>query len=410
MVKQYGADILRLWVAQVDYTADQRIGPEILKGSADSYRRLRNTLRFMIGALDGFDEAERVEPAEMPELERWVLHRLAELDAEVRAGYGRYAFQHVFQQLFQFCTVDLSSVYFDIRKDALYCDPADSLRRRSARTVLDLLFTRLTTWLAPMLVFTMEEVWLERFPGEESSVHLVDFPDTPAVWRDEALGAKWAGIRRARRVVTGALEVERREKRIGASLEAAPVVHVADADLRAVLGSVDFADLCITSDLVLSGEPAPEGAFALDDVAGVAVVPDLAGGRENARGAGRCCRTSARIPIRRPARGATRRWAEAMLTLHIGLPKTGTTFLQRQVFAGSEDPLFLHRRQGPEAEALCRDLRRYVKCPGIVAPFLRRRRPQSSGRDRGGGRGAAAAGLRREHRHRFRRLLDGHGA
>ncbi len=307
VVRQYGADILRLWVAQVDYTADQRIGPEILKGSADAYRRLRNTLRFMIGALDGFDEAERVEPAEMPELERWVLHRLAELDVEVREGYGRYAFQHVFQQLFQFCTVDLSSVYFDIRKDALYCDPADSLRRRSARTVLDLLFTRLTTWLAPMLVFTMEEVWLERFPGEESSVHLVDFPDTPAEWRDEALGAKWAGIRRARRVVTGALEVERREKRIGASLEAAPVVHVADPDLRAVLGSVDFADLCITSDLTLTDDAAPEGAFALDDVRGRGGRSGAGGGRkmravlEGAAGRGHACASADLRAVRRGA-------------------------------------------------------------------------------------------------------------
>ena len=307
VVRQYGADILRLWVAQVDYTADQRIGPEILKGSADAYRRLRNTLRFMIGALDGFDEAERVEPAEMPELERWVLHRLAELDVEVREGYGRYAFQHVFQQLFQFCTVDLSSVYFDIRKDALYCDPADSLRRRSARTVLDLLFTRLTTWLAPMLVFTMEEVWLERFPGEESSVHLVDFPDTPAEWRDEALGAKWAGIRRARRVVTGALEVERREKRIGASLEAAPVVHVADPDLRAVLGSVDFADLCITSDLTLTDAAAPEGAFALDDVRGRGGGSGAGGGRkmravlEGAAGRGHACASADLRAVRRGA-------------------------------------------------------------------------------------------------------------
>ncbi len=272
IVQQYGADILRLWVAQTDYTADQRIGPEILKGTADSYRRLRNTLRFMLGNLNGFSDAERVEPAEMPELERWVLHRMAELDEEVRSGYTRYAFQSVFQSLFQFCTVDLSSVYFDIRKDALYCDATDSTRRRAARTVLDLLFHRLTTWLAPILVFTMEDVWLERFPSEESSVHLVDIPETPVAWKDEALAAKWDAIRQVRRVVTGAIEVERREKRIGASLEAAPVVYIADEGMRAAAESSDFADLCITSGITVLAEAAPEVAFTLPDVEGVAVV------------------------------------------------------------------------------------------------------------------------------------------
>ena len=138
VIGEYGADILRLWVAQSDYTVDLRIGKEILKGTADSYRRLRNTLRFTLGSLAGFDEAERVAPEEMPELERWVLHRLAELDHTVRRGYDRYDFQGVFQTLFTFCTVDLSAFYFDIRKDALYCDAAESLRRRAARTVLDL--------------------------------------------------------------------------------------------------------------------------------------------------------------------------------------------------------------------------------------------------------------------------------
>ncbi|WP_424933113.1 isoleucine--tRNA ligase [Amaricoccus macauensis] len=283
VIKQYGADILRLWVAQSDYTADLRIGPEILKGTADSYRRLRNTMRFMLGALDGFTDAERVEPADMPDLERFVLHRLAELDVIVREGYGKYDFQRVFQQLFQFCTVELSSVYFDIRKDALYCDAADSLRRRAARTVLDLLFYRLTAWFAPILCFTMEDVWLQRFPGEESSVHLTDFPDTPSAWLDTDNAARWDTFRAARRVVTGALEVERREKRIGASLEAAPVVHVADPAALELLKSTPFEDLCITSAVTLTDAPAPDSAFTLEDVPGIAVVPALAEGEKCAR-------------------------------------------------------------------------------------------------------------------------------
>jgi isoleucyl-tRNA synthetase len=283
VIRQYGADILRLWVAQTDYTVDSRIGPEILKGVADAYRRLRNTLRFLLGALDGFEPSERLGLDEMPELDRWALHRLAELDGEVRRGYDAFDFQGVFQALFQFATVDLSAFYFDIRKDALYCDRADSRRRRAARTVLDALFARLVTWLAPILPFTMEEVWLERHPGEASSVHLVDFPATPGAWADPALASTWEYVRRARRVVTGALEVERREKRIGASLEAAPVVHVSDPATLAALRGVDFAEICITSDLTIAETPAPSGAFRLDDVHGVAVVAGRAGGAKCAR-------------------------------------------------------------------------------------------------------------------------------
>ncbi|PTQ75811.1 isoleucine--tRNA ligase [Celeribacter persicus] len=280
IVKQYGADILRLWVAQTDYTADQRIGPEILKGTADSYRRLRNTMRFILGSLGDFNEADRMHCRDMPELERWVLHRLAELDTTVREGYETFDFSGVWQAVFNFATVDLSSFYFDIRKDVLYCD-GDTDRRRAALTVLDILFHRLTTWLAPILVFTMEEVWLERFPGEESSVHLVDFPEATPGWLDGDLAAKWAGIRKARRVVTAALEVQRRDKVIGASLEAAPTVHVEDASLLAALKSVDFDDLCITSAITLSGDPAPSEAFRLEgEVEGIGVVFEKAEGQK----------------------------------------------------------------------------------------------------------------------------------
>ncbi|CAM4334076.1 isoleucine--tRNA ligase [Palleronia rufa] len=270
VVKQYGADILRLWVAQTDYTADQRIGPEILKGVADSYRRLRNTLRFILGNLPV--EVPQVDLAEMPELERWVLHRLAELDAHVRARYRAFDFQEVFQAVFTFATVDLSAVYFDIRKDALYCDAPDSPRRRAAEAVLGLLYARLVTWLAPILVFTMEEVWLERHDAADASIHLEDFPDTPADWQDDTLAAAWAGIRRVRRLVTAALEVERRDKTIGASLEAAPIVHVADEGLAEALRGVDFADICITSGVTVTTDPAPRTAFRLPEVDGVAVV------------------------------------------------------------------------------------------------------------------------------------------
>ncbi len=278
VIKEYGADILRLWVAQSDYTNDLRIGPEILKGTADSYRRLRNTMRFMLGSLADVTEGDRVARADMPELEQWVLHRLAELDGVVRKGYVAYDFQGVFRAIFDFATLDLSAFYFDIRKDVLYCD-GDSIRRRAARTVLELLFDRLTTWLAPILCFTMEEVWLERHPGPVSSVHLHDFPETPNEWLDTDLAAKWATVRRVRRVVTGALEVKRTEKVIGASLEAAPVVHVSE-DEAAVLRTLSFEDLCITSGIEITTDPSPAEAFRLEDVPGVGVLFEMADGHK----------------------------------------------------------------------------------------------------------------------------------
>ncbi|MCF2869743.1 isoleucine--tRNA ligase [Octadecabacter sp. G9-8] len=270
VVQQYGADILRLWVAQADYTVDLRIGDEILKGVADSYRRLRNTVRFMLGSLADFDASKAVARDDMPELEQLILHKLAVLDGVVREGYARYDFQGVFRAIFDFATLDLSSFYFDIRKDALYCD-GDTDRQRAALTVLDALYARLTTWLAPILTFTMEEVWLER-NGPDTSVHLVDFPDTPSAWRDDALAARSETVRAVRRVVTGALEEQRTAKVIGSSLEAAPTVYLSP-DLAAVITDADtFADLCITSQITIVEGDAPEGAFTLADTAGVGVV------------------------------------------------------------------------------------------------------------------------------------------
>ena len=270
VIKQYGADILRLWVAQSDYTADLRIGPEILKGVADSYRRLRNTMRFMLGSLSDYNASDEIAAKEMPELERWVLHRLSELDEKVQKGYNSYDFQGVFQSIFTFATVDLSSFYFDIRKDVLYCD-GDTRERRSARTVLNLLFHRLTTWLAPILVFTMEEVWLERYPDKDSSVHLVDIPNTPSEWRDDKLAKKWSIVRSYRRLVTSALELQREDKVIGSSLEAAPTVHIKDQDALAILESVPFQDICITSGLNLTDAEPPECAYISSEIDGAAV-------------------------------------------------------------------------------------------------------------------------------------------
>ncbi|MGD9867650.1 MAG: isoleucine--tRNA ligase, partial [Hyphomicrobiales bacterium] len=283
VIRQNGAEILRLWVASADYSEDLRIGPEILKSSVDAYRKLRNTLRFLLGNLHHYEASLRVDPADMPELERYMLHRLAELDVSVRRSYESFDYKRVFSTLFNFCTIDLSAIYFDIRKDALYCEPYDSMLRRSCLTVLDELFSCLTAWLAPVLCFTSEEAWLARVPGEESSVHLRQFPDIPAAWRDEKLAGKWKKVRQVRRVVTGALEVERREKRIGSSLEAAPRIYIADKALFDAVADVDWAEVAITSQASWLNDEGPKDAFRLDDVAGVSVVPEPAIGDKCAR-------------------------------------------------------------------------------------------------------------------------------
>jgi len=278
VIEQYGADILRLWVVASDYSEDLRIGPEILKQQAEYYRRLRNTLRYLLGALDGFAPAEALPTAEMPELERFVLHRLVELDALLKQSVEDYAFTAFYTELHNFCAVDLSAFYFDIRKDALYCDGKTSVRRRAARTVMAALYERLVKWLAPVLCFTAEEAWLSRNPGEGESVHLHTFPETPAAWRDEALAAKWSKLRDVRRVVTGANEIARAEKKIGSSLQAAPAVHVDDAGIAKSVSADAWNELFIVSGHSFESAAAPAGAFRLDDVPGVAVVVKLAEG------------------------------------------------------------------------------------------------------------------------------------
>jgi isoleucyl-tRNA synthetase len=283
VIAKSGADILRLWVAASDYSDDLRIGQEILKTSVDTYRKLRNTLRWMLGALTHFDPSRRVDAADMPEAERYILHELWTLEQAVLEGYDTYNFRQSLHALMNFCTNDLSAFYFDIRKDALYCDPISSHARASALTVIDHVFDCLVRWLAPIIPFTTEEAWSLLHPGTESSVHLEDFTPVPDSWRDDDLAAKWAKIREVRRVVTGALEIERANKRLGSSLEAAPNVYVSDAALVEAFAGVDLAEVCITSAARLIQQEGPGEAFRLDDVAGVAVVSLKAEGRKCAR-------------------------------------------------------------------------------------------------------------------------------
>ncbi|SDA41895.1 Isoleucyl-tRNA synthetase [Sinorhizobium sp. NFACC03] len=281
VMKDAGADILRLWVMTTDYWEDQRLGKTIIQTNIDAYRKLRNTVRWMLGTL-AHDKGEEIAYADMPELEKLMLHRLAELDQLVREGYDAFDFKKIARALIDFSNVELSAFYFDVRKDALYCDAPSSLRRRSALAVIRKLFDCLVLWLAPMLPFTTEEAWLSRKP-DAVSVHLEQFPAIPAEWKNDALEAKWDKIRTVRTVVTGALEIERKDKRIGSSLEAAPVVHVADPELLKALEGQDFAEICITSGIVIEAAEGPAEAFRLADVAKVSVEPKLAEGQKCAR-------------------------------------------------------------------------------------------------------------------------------
>ncbi len=281
IIKQYGADILRLWTCSVDYQDDTRIGPEIIKTAVNSYRKIRNTLRWMLGTLAHY-EGDKVPVAEMEEIERLMLHRLAVLDGEIRAGYDAFDYKGVMAKLFGFMNTELSAFYFDVRKDALYCDAPSSTRRKASLQVVSHLFDCVVTWMAPMLVFTMEEAWAERYPDGDS-VHLQQFAPVDTAWRDDALAAKWAKVRTVRRVVLGALEVARREKLIGASLEAAPRVHISDTALFDAVQGLDMADICIVSQIAIEQGEGSADDFRLAEVSGVSVTMGHADGTRCAR-------------------------------------------------------------------------------------------------------------------------------
>jgi isoleucyl-tRNA synthetase len=283
VIRASGADILRLWVASVDYSDDQRIGPEILKAVGDSYRKLRNTIRWMLGTLAHYASADAVGFENMADLDRLMLHKIAELDVKVREAYANFDYARVIALLTAFMNADLSAFYFDVRKDALYCDPPSSVKRCGALEAIEHVFRAVAVWLAPVLVFTTEEAWSARDPAHRS-VHLEQFPDIPPEWRDEDLAKTWDTIRALRFAVTGAIEIARGDKRIGSSLEASPVVYLSRPEHIEALRGVDFAEVCITSDISIETERAPpEGAFRLPELPDVAVVVERARGVKCAR-------------------------------------------------------------------------------------------------------------------------------
>ncbi len=285
VLAQYGADILRLWTVTSDYSEDVRIGKDTLKNAADLYRRIRNTFRFLLGALDGFTEAEKMaasEYAAMPELERLVLHWLADVDADIRGAIAQHDYSTMIQRLHLFCSNELSAFYFDIRKDRLYCDRPDGFERRACRTVMFHVFECLVSWFAPLICFTTEEAWSHRpealSPGIDS-VHLTTFPTLSPSWKNPELAQKWDAVKHVRRVVLGALEPKRADKTIGSSLEANPHIFVSP-EVAQNLEGVDMAEVAITSQATLSVGDIPAGAFTLSDVAGVGVVFALAEGQK----------------------------------------------------------------------------------------------------------------------------------
>jgi isoleucyl-tRNA synthetase len=282
IAEKNGAEILRLWAASSDFTEDLRIGQDIIKANVEAYRRLRNTVRFMLANLAGFSEKERITPDKMQELEVYMLARLAELNEIVRKAYEVFDFGLVNSTLFNFCTNDLSAFYFDIRKDSLYCDRHDEPRRAGARTVMDYIFKCIATWYAPILCFTMEEAWTTRF-GADQSVHLNDFFAVPDSWKSPALIEKWKRIRAFRRVVTGAVEIERAAKTVGSSLEAFPIAYL-DLNEWQELDKFPAQDIAITSSFATDKvSNAPPGAFSLPDVPNIFVVIKKALGEKCAR-------------------------------------------------------------------------------------------------------------------------------
>ncbi len=309
IINEFGADILRLWVASTDYHEDQRISSSIIKTQTDVYRRIRNTLRFIIGALNGFTDGEHISVQEMPELDRWALHQLKSLDRRIRNNYTTYNLHDIYLDIHNFCNVDMSNFYLDIRKDALYCDTTSSIRRRACRTVLNTIFECLTLWIAPILCFTAEEAWAARYGNVETdSVHLKDFLQMPDQWLDDALDQKWKKIRKIRRVVTGALEGARKDKAIGSSLQAHVTVYT-QQDIIDIFHDLDLAEICITSSSYLTTDTAPEGAYTTDDIQNVAAHIAISEGEKCAR----CWQVYADVGTYENAPGTCKRCAQALL-------------------------------------------------------------------------------------------------
>ncbi len=268
ILNKYGVDILRLWVVASDYYDDLKLDKSILQAQTDSYRRIRNTLRYLIGNLNEFQENEKIDIAEFPELEKFILHRLWEIDQIVQDSISSYNFHLMFTTLLNFCSNDLSSFYFDIRKDTIYCDSFSSKKRRSARTLLNILFNYIVRWLAPFLVFTCEEAWKSK--ENASSIHLEEFYKTDIKYKNDVIAKKWEQIKVVRKVITGALEIKRADKTIGSSLESHVDIYLSK-EIKSIIENIDMAEISITSSAALLVGNNPSSGFSIDDIKDIVV-------------------------------------------------------------------------------------------------------------------------------------------
>jgi len=280
ILSKYGVDILRLWVVASDYYDDLKLDNSILQAQTDSYRRIRNTFRYLIGNLHEFHEKEKVTIDQFPELEKFILHRLWEVDQIIQKCISNYNFHLMFTTILNFCSNDLSSFYFDIRKDTIYCDSYSSNKRRATRTLLDILFNFMIRWLAPSLVFTCEEAWKSR--GNSSSVHLEEFLKTDNKFRNDLIAKKWERVKEIRKVVTGALEIKRAEKTIRSSLESHIDIYLTENN-EAELQNIDMAEIAITSSANIIFDKKQKSGFSIEEVKGMVVLVNKASGSKCAR-------------------------------------------------------------------------------------------------------------------------------
>jgi len=278
VIEKSGADILRLWVASSDYSEDLKIGPEIIKSNVDSYRRLRNTLRFILGNLSEFSEDERIDYNQLNDLDHYILSSLVNLEEEVMKNYKIFEYQKVFSLIFNFCTNELSSFYFDIRKDTLYCDSKDSLDRKSTRTVLDILFHHLLTLLAPILCFTTEEAWQSRY-GSNESIHTKNFPQIQNKWKRLDLDSKWQVYKEIRKSINGAIEIERKNKKIGSSLEASIDLYLGDSQFNEIDQDL-LKDISIISELNILKESPNDNCFISETNKNIGVIVSKTSGEK----------------------------------------------------------------------------------------------------------------------------------
>jgi len=251
ILKKYGADILRLWVASSDYAEDLRIDHTILEQHAESYRKIRNTFRYILGNLrDNYSPQNfnSIKVKDLPELEQVILHKLYFLSLEIKKSLKDYNFHKLQKELLNFCTLDLSSFYFDIRKDTLYCDDVSSQKRKSCVTLLNIILECLLKWYAPVLSFTTEEITDLSNKNKKISIHEEIFSDLPENWKNETLYKKWEKLLSFRQEVNIAIEEKRSKKIIGSSLEADVKISLSKKD-HEILNSVDAEELFITSNV-----------------------------------------------------------------------------------------------------------------------------------------------------------------